>query len=130
MRNEETILKAKEQAEEIQTIKEQFSDWEEWEASEEQVAYEEEHCDDDDYEWPVDEDEICFYIYELCSKMIGTLEVYINNDKTGEHQAKRAFKEHLREIRSIRKEVNKVIEDREKYLALMGKLEDISRSYL
>ena len=130
MRNEETILKAKAQAEEIQTIKEQFSDWEEWEASEEQVAYEEEHCDDDDYEWPVDEDEICFYIYELCSKMIGTLEVYINNDKTGEHQAKRAFKEHLREIRLIRKEVNKVIEDREKYLALMGKLEDISRSYL
>ena len=130
MRNEETILKAKAQAEEIQTIKEQFSDWEEWEASEEQVAYEEEHCDDDDYEWPVDEDEICFYIYELCSKMIGTLEVYINNDKTGEHQAKRAFKEHLREIRSIREAVDKAIKDGEKYLTLLNTFEDISRSYL
>jgi len=130
MRNEELLNKAKEQQCEVKGVVDQFSEWEEWEPSEEQVAYEEEHCDDDYYEWLVDENEICFDIYKLSWKINYFLELYISNEKSGEHQAKRGFKDCVRSIRSIRKNVNEVLEDKEKYLKILDKLETISRAYM
>ena len=126
MRSEETILIAKKHQEDAKRIIENFSEWEEWEPSEEQVAYEEEH-----EAWLVNEDEICFDIYELSVKVYDILDTYINNEKTGEHQAKRCFQDCIGTIRTIRENINEiVVEDKEKCLEPLDCLEKISREYI
>lgn len=125
MRSDEMLLKAKEQQTKVTQIIERFSEWAEWEPSEEQVAYEEEH-----EEWLVDENEICFDIYELSSKVFELLETYIADESTGVHQAKRDFKDCISTIRNIRENVNEIVDDKEQCLLPLDCLEKIVREYI